>query len=414
VRRLVRCWLRGFCAIRPEGPGEGIDRPPGHGVVAADLDAAQAGGRRLTDRLGGKYVLMAGLAVYAVGIAGVAAVASTRATSLTFAPVLLVAGLGMGAIFAPLLAMAVRAAPPPLAGAASGSGTGLPAGPSGRRGWMTREVRDDQDGGAVQDDPAELQNRLADATDRLLATAARLTDSEAREPSLLPGWRRGHVLTHLARNADGLRNLLIWARTGVVTPQYPSQQARDDAIEAGAGRPAAVLLADLRESAAAFRAEAEGMPESAWQVSVHGMRGPEHPAWHTLCRRLSEVEIHHVDLAAGYQAADWPGWFAAQCLELVAAAFGERADVPAARLAVTGTSAGASAGTGAGAGAGQEHRIGTAPASGAGTPQASGAWTPEPRISGPAWLLLAWLTGRSDGEGLTADPPGPLPALPAW
>jgi MFS family permease len=75
---------------------------------------------RLTDRLGGKYVLMAGLALYALGIAGVAAVASTSATSLTFAPVLLVAGLGMGAIFAPLATEAMRAAPPRLAGAASG------------------------------------------------------------------------------------------------------------------------------------------------------------------------------------------------------------------------------------------------------------------------------------------------------
>jgi EmrB/QacA subfamily drug resistance transporter len=75
---------------------------------------------RLTDRFGGKYVLLTGLAVYAAGIAGIAAVASTRATSLTFAPALLVAGLGMGAIFAPMVTMAMRAAPPQLAGAASG------------------------------------------------------------------------------------------------------------------------------------------------------------------------------------------------------------------------------------------------------------------------------------------------------
>ena len=44
------------------------------------------------------------------------------------------------------------------------------------------------------------------------------------------------MLTHLARNADGLRNLLIWARTGVVTPQYPSFEVRNEEIEAGAGR----------------------------------------------------------------------------------------------------------------------------------------------------------------------------------
>src|SRR5579859_308739 len=92
-------------------------------------------------------------------------------------------------------------------------------------------------------------DRLAAATDRVLATAAALTDAQAREPSLLPGWTRGHVLTHIARNADGLRNLLIWARTGTEVPMYASAQARNDDIEAGAGRPAAGLAADVRESA---------------------------------------------------------------------------------------------------------------------------------------------------------------------
>jgi maleylpyruvate isomerase len=280
---------------------------------------------------------------------------------------------------------------------------------------------------AVTDDPGEWQARLAEATGRLLGTAAGLTGSQAREPSLLPGWSRGHVLSHLARNADGLRNLLVWARTGVVTPQYPSLQARDDAIQAGAGRPAAELLADLRESAAAFQAEAASMPERAWRVSVHGVRGGGHPAWYTLARRLSEVEIHHVDLGVGYQASDWPGWFVAERLESISAEFAERADVPAAQLTDTGSgSASASAGpssaagsgpapaSGAGSGSGSaaadsvavaDYRIGTA---------ASRAAEPGVRISGPGWLLLAWLTGRSTGAGLTADPPGPLPGLPPW
>jgi len=65
-------------------------------------------------------VLMAGLAIYAVGIGGVALSASAHATSLTFAPALLVAGLGMGMIFAPVATTGMRAAPPELAGAASG------------------------------------------------------------------------------------------------------------------------------------------------------------------------------------------------------------------------------------------------------------------------------------------------------
>jgi len=76
---------------------------------------------RLTDRVGGKYVLLAGLTLFAVGIAGVTLLASDHATSLTFAPALLVAGIGMGAIFAPLTTTGMRAAPPHLAGAASGA-----------------------------------------------------------------------------------------------------------------------------------------------------------------------------------------------------------------------------------------------------------------------------------------------------
>src|SRR5256714_5797907 len=132
-------------------------------------------------------------------------------------------------------------------------------------------------------------DRLAAATGRLLATATALSDAQAREPSLLPGWTRGHVLTHIARNADGLRNLLVWARTGVVTPQYPNPQAREAGIAAGARRPAGALAEDVEQSAAAFAAEAARVPARAREVPVHGINGPDHPAWFTLFRRLTEV-----------------------------------------------------------------------------------------------------------------------------
>lgn len=58
-------------------------------------------------------------------------------------------------------------------------------------------------------DPVTLRERISASTGRLLATASALTDEQVRAASLLPGWSRGHVLTHIARNADGLRNLLI-------------------------------------------------------------------------------------------------------------------------------------------------------------------------------------------------------------
>jgi maleylpyruvate isomerase len=161
----------------------------------------------------------------------------------------------------------------------------------------------------------DLMNQIDDGTRRLLDTAGAMSPEQIREPSLLPGWTRGHVLTHIARNADGLRNLLIWARTGTTTPMYPNAQAREDGIEAGAGRPPAEQVADLSESADAFRAEAMRLPDAAWQVQVKTLNDPPFPAALVLSRRLVEVELHHVDLGAGYSAADWPERFTA--LELV-------------------------------------------------------------------------------------------------
>ncbi|MET0910545.1 MAG: maleylpyruvate isomerase N-terminal domain-containing protein, partial [Ilumatobacteraceae bacterium] len=44
--------------------------------------------------------------------------------------------------------------------------------------------------------------------------------ADAELPSLLPGWTRGHVLTHIARNADSFVRLLEAAGRGEVVTQY--------------------------------------------------------------------------------------------------------------------------------------------------------------------------------------------------
>ncbi|HEY2551231.1 MAG TPA: maleylpyruvate isomerase family mycothiol-dependent enzyme [Streptosporangiaceae bacterium] len=243
----------------------------------------------------------------------------------------------------------------------------------------------------VQGDPVALRERVADAHRRVLATATRITDIEVAGPSLLPGWSRGHVLTHIARNADGLRNLLIWARTGIETPQYASLQARDQEISAGAGRTAAELAADISDSGEAFGREAGTLDATAWQASVRGLRGPAHPAWVVLRRRLSELEIHHVDLNAGYRPDDWPESFVDEFLQNVTSAFDADESAEPAELTNIST--------------GQSYRIGTAARASAG---------PRCLVSGPGGPLLAWLLGRSDGAGLTAGPGGRLPAVPAW
>ncbi|MDA0638335.1 maleylpyruvate isomerase family mycothiol-dependent enzyme [Nonomuraea sp. MCN248] len=235
---------------------------------------------------------------------------------------------------------------------------------------------------------AAVQRELADETARLLATAASLTDADVRAPSLLPGWTRGHVLAHLARNADSHVNLLTWARTGMRTPQYPSQEDREAGIEAGAGRPAAEHVVDLRDSAARLDRAVRTLPEEAWRSPVGGLRPPYHPAWYCLVRRLREVGVHHVDLNAGYGPADWPESFVSRELKTCLLMWPyEQSTISGARFV---SAAGEPLDEWSGLGDG-------------------------PVVEGVPADMLAWLTGRSSGDGVRVVPKGePVPPPPPW
>jgi MFS family permease len=75
---------------------------------------------RLTDRIGGKYILMTGLTLFGAGMGWTALIASPSSTWYDFLPALIVAGFGMGCTFAPLVTTAMRNIDPRMAGAASG------------------------------------------------------------------------------------------------------------------------------------------------------------------------------------------------------------------------------------------------------------------------------------------------------
>ncbi len=75
---------------------------------------------RLADRIGGKYILITGLTLFAGGMGWAAGVAQPGSVWYDFLAPLIVAGLGMGCIFAPLGTVAMRDIQPQVAGAASG------------------------------------------------------------------------------------------------------------------------------------------------------------------------------------------------------------------------------------------------------------------------------------------------------
>ncbi|MGN9775756.1 maleylpyruvate isomerase family mycothiol-dependent enzyme [Micromonospora sp. H33] len=234
-------------------------------------------------------------------------------------------------------------------------------------------------------DPLLLTGEVDDATARLLRTAATFDEADLAAPSLLPGWTRGHVLAHLARNADGFVNLLTAARTGERIPMYASAAARNADIEAGAPRPPDVHLDDLRRTADRFAEAVAAMPVEAWGVTVETRRGPW-PAAMLVWGRLREIEVHHVDLAAGYRPADWPEAFGHRLLHEVATGLAERPDAPPMVLRFDGS----------------RHEL------------VVGDRSAAPTVTGAAPELAAWLIGRSPGTVLTVTPDGPLPTPPEW
>jgi nitrate/nitrite transporter NarK len=75
---------------------------------------------RLADRIGGKWILFAGVSLFAIGMAIIDWRASIDSTWVTFLPGALVAGAGLGCTFAPMATVAMRNIKPQVAGAASG------------------------------------------------------------------------------------------------------------------------------------------------------------------------------------------------------------------------------------------------------------------------------------------------------
>ncbi|MEN9643774.1 MAG: hypothetical protein RL238_443 [Actinomycetota bacterium] len=133
-----------------------------------------------------------------------------------------------------------------------------------------------------------------------------LTDEQARQPSLLPGWSVGHVLTHIARNADGLRAMVEGAQRGEVAEMYPGGFERRNAdIERGAGRTAEALIDDVRMSAARLELAFDACDDAAWSGEGITVFGPARIDALPL-RRWREVEVHHADLGLGYSWRDWP------------------------------------------------------------------------------------------------------------
>ncbi|MGW6027570.1 maleylpyruvate isomerase family mycothiol-dependent enzyme [Streptomyces sp. NPDC055099] len=229
---------------------------------------------------------------------------------------------------------------------------------------------------------------VRDATDRLLTAAAKLNNDSTAEPSRLPGWTRGHVLAHIARNADALVNVLAGR------PMYVSGDARDNDIERDAPRPLTEQLVDVRESAQRF--EAAGTIPADWSRTVELRNGVTDSAANIPFRRWIEVELHHVDLGIGYELEDLSEEFTQREINFLTARFRKAPGLPALLIK-------------------QDDGRGlyTGAIEGASLEQIKSGWEPpvDITVTGRQADILGWLAGRRDGSALTAEG-GLLPSLP--
>lgn len=229
------------------------------------------------------------------------------------------------------------------------------------------------------------------STQRLLGDTIGVDQDAWRAPSRLPRWSRGHLATHVARQAEALGRLVGWARTGTRQDMYASAQVRDDEIEAGAGRTGLQLQVDLDTSAERLT---EGFASldlndataastgSAWDTEVE-LRGGQRVVARLLpLARLTEVVLHHIDLDIGFEVADVDDETAEWLLEWSAYRLGARDEFPRLELV-----------------------------SDSGFHTTLGSSGEARRITGSSPALLGWLTGRAEPDTVHGSDGLVLPGL---
>lgn len=236
------------------------------------------------------------------------------------------------------------------------------------------------------DDVARRLVEVRGSTERLLADLASPArdDAHLREPSLLPGWTRAHVLAHLARNADALMRTLAGTMRGEIIPMYVGETERAADIEAGSALPAHALFDDVESSAAALDALWSAMTPEQWDGQARTRKGIA-PARRLIFSRWREVEIHRVDLAEGYGPGDWPASFVAPLLPSLMDPEALWPRLPRdVEIEVTNIDSGQVWTVGSG------RRV---------------------RVAGPGYALVGWLVGRTEA---VRDELGDPPELAPW
>lgn len=211
--------------------------------------------------------------------------------------------------------------------------------------------------------------RIADATSALLRDTIAIDDDAWHAPSLLPGWSRAHVASHVARNADALRVVISATMSDDPAPLYPSANAKFNAIERGAERDGLELQVDLDTSAGELARLCDRVED--WTAPARLPDG-EFPLSVVTLIRLQELTLHHLDLDCGFGWEDVHIVPARWLLQWLLLLMRDDESLPAVDIESAAGETASLGGTG-------ERRL----------------------VTGSDAALWAWLAGRTDGSGLT-------------
>jgi maleylpyruvate isomerase len=215
-----------------------------------------------------------------------------------------------------------------------------------------------------------------------------LSDADLDGASLLPGWTRRHVVSHVGYNARAIARLIEWAATGTETPMYASPEARNYEIDFGSTLSPIALRHLFDHSAVHLNVEWRDLPADAWHHKVKTAQGRIVPAEETVWMRTREVWMHAVDLDNGATFSDIPAPVLERLLKDITGAWHTRGTDTGLLVKVTGTSL----------------ALGD-----------SGAADPTV-ITGPLPAVVEWAAGRGS-RGVTATGPAVtegVPAPPKW
>lgn len=164
----------------------------------------------------------------------------------------------------------------------------------------------------------ELAAASASRAAEVVEALAALSDAELAAPSLLPDWARTTIACHLRFGARTLLAMTQDALAGREASYYPGGRGRQrpGTLVPERGESARDVVASLGEVGRSLDEAWAALSPPEWSLTVHEPADNHDlgsvPLAHLPMSRLTEVEVHGVDIGAGL--SDWSPWFVSVAL----------------------------------------------------------------------------------------------------